>query len=67
MRAQLTLEKLHLQSDLEVSFCAHVCVNCEISVKSFQPLLNYVINKKNNLSFDVNVEMRQVVWNCLRV
>ena len=47
--------------DLEVSVCAYVCVNCEISVKSFQRLLNYVINKKNNLSFDVNVKMRQVV------
>ena len=47
--------------DLEVAVCAYVCVNCEISVKCFQRLLNYVINKKNNLSFDVSVKMRQVV------
>ena len=33
----------------------------KLSVKYFQRLLNYVINKKNNLSFDVNVKMRQVV------
>ena len=45
-----------------VSVCSYVCVNCEISVKSFQRLLNNVIYKKNNLSFDVNVKMRQVVY-----
>ena len=66
-RAQLTLGKLHL---LQIWNCLGLCilrVNCEISVKCFQRLLNCVINKKNNLSFDVNVKMRQVVWNFLKV
>ena len=67
-RAQLTLEKLHLQQIWNcLFFCICMCYYREISVKCAQRLLNYVINKKNNLSFDVNVKMRQVVWNCLPV
>ena len=37
--------------DVEVSVCAYVCVNCEISVKCFQRLLNYLINIRLSIPF----------------